>query len=148
MNIGGIQFPTFVPYEKAALEIYISGCTRKCKGCHNPDLWDFNFGKELVIEELLEYMDERKHLFSIISLTGGDLLCQDEVEAMHLVSTLKLIFPEKEFWLFTGEELENCPGWTKILFDKIKTGIYNDSNKTNGFPSSGNQKLNIKNKDY
>ena len=148
MNIAAIQFPTFVPYEKAAIEIYVSGCTRGCKSCHNPEVQNFNYGKKLDVEELVKYLMVRKHLFSIISLTGGDLLCQDEVEALHLVSTLKLVFPTKEFWLFTGAELKDCPNWTKVVFDKIKSGLYNDNEKVDGFPASKNQKLNVKGKEY
>jgi anaerobic ribonucleoside-triphosphate reductase activating protein len=76
MNLAAIQFPTFNPYQKSTVELYISGCTHKCKNCHNTELRDFNYGKKLNIPELLCYLNERQHLFSIISITGGDLLSQ------------------------------------------------------------------------
>jgi anaerobic ribonucleoside-triphosphate reductase activating protein len=142
------QFPVFNPYQKATVEIFVSGCTRKCSQCHNPDLQSFEWGQKLDIEQLVEYLKERETLFSIISISGGDLLCQDVVEAIHLVSTLKLCFPNKELWLFTGAELNECPDWSKILFEKIKTGVYNDSMKQEEFPASSNQKLNTKGVDY
>ena len=77
MNLAALQFPTFQPYQEAAVEIYLSGCMRRCKNCHNPELVDFNFGKKLDYEEVLKYLKEREDLFKIISITGGDPLAQD-----------------------------------------------------------------------
>lgn len=148
MHIGGILFPAFNPYEKATVELYVSGCKAACKNCHNPELQDFNFGEELNTEELINYLDRRKNLFSIISITGGDLYYQNEMEAMLLCSNLKLLFPEKEFWLFTGAELKSLPKWYFKVFNYIKTGVYNENKKQEGFPASSNQKLNKKGKDY
>jgi len=148
MNIAAVQFPVFNPYQKATVEIYVSGCKAACKNCHNPDLQDFNFGKELNIEELIKYLEDRKLFFDIISVTGGDLYYQDEIEAMHLCSTLKLCFPEKELWLFTGAEIKQLPNWYLKVFDWVKTGVYNENEKQEGFPSSKNQKLNQRKKDY
>jgi len=147
MNIV-LQFPVFNPYNLSTCEIYTVGCTRKCLNCHNPELQSYEVGEELNIEKLIDYLKEREELFSIISITGGDLLCQDMIEAMYLSSTLKLCFPNKELWLFTGAELSECPDWTKILFTSIKTGLYIENEKQEGFPASKNQKLNKKGVDY
>ena len=148
MKIASILFPVFNPYEKSTLEIYISGCNRKCDFCHNPELQNFNYGSELNIEELIKYLSERNSLFEIISITGGDLLCQNEKEAINFVFNLKSYFSYKEFWLFTGEEIENCPKWVLDSFDVIKTGVYKEELKQEGFPASTNQKLLKKGTNY
>lgn len=144
-----IQYPVFNPYQKATCELYVAGCKRECPGCHNPSLKSFSgVGEELNLEHLVSYLEERKTLFSIISITGGDLYYQEELEAMRFCSTLKLCFPKKQFWLFTGSELEDLPKWYLKIFDVIKVGAYREEFKQEGFPASSNQKLLYKGKDY
>ena len=43
-----------------SLEIYLSGCSReqKCPDCHNPKLWDFNYGEEVNYEDLTKLIDD------------------------------------------------------------------------------------------
>jgi anaerobic ribonucleoside-triphosphate reductase activating protein len=142
------QYPSFTPYLKATCELYISGCSRNCPGCQNPYLSSFTYGEQLNLEKLIDYLEERKNLFSIISITGGDILCQPELEAMQFCSTLKLCFPDKLFWLFTGAEFEEIPKWYLKIFDVIKTGPYKEELKTDTFPASSNQKVLYKGKDF
>ena len=28
------------------VSLFVSGCTNRCKGCFQPETWDFNYGKE------------------------------------------------------------------------------------------------------
>lgn len=148
MNLGGVQFPVFKPYEKATFEIYISGCNKKCVGCHNPELQDFNFGSVLEITKLIEFMLERKQLFSIISVVGGELLDQKEDEVKNFIYVVKKNFPDKEFWIFTGKSKKEVPDWVLQYFDKIKVGHFDVQLKQEGFPASSNQQLLIKGRDY
>jgi len=148
MNIAGIQWPVFNPYHKPTVEIYISGCNKKCKGCHNPELQNHEFGKPLNIEELIKYLKDREDLFEIISITGGDLLVHSEEEIWGLIGGLGEQFLTKELWLFTGYEFKEIPEIVKEWFDKIKISCYNEELKQEGFPASSNQQLLIKGKDY
>lgn len=150
IKIGGCVFPAFIPYGKATFEIYVSGCTRGCKGCHNTELSSFDYGLDTSIEEYItKILLPRADLYDIIAVTGGDLLCQDSTEAEHLAKTLRQKFPNKEMWLFTGEdEIENVPQWAKEIFDVIKTGRYDETLRTGMFPASSNQKVLSKDKDY
>jgi anaerobic ribonucleoside-triphosphate reductase activating protein len=140
MNIAAIQFPVFTPYKLPTVEIYVSGCTNYCTDCHNEELWDFNYGEKLNIEKLLNYLLERQDLFDCISILGGDLLCQDESDAVNLMWNLHFYFKgKKEFWLFTGKD--SFPEWCNNYFDYIKLGKYIPELTTAGFPSSSNQQL-------
>ena len=145
----GIQFPTFVPYGKATLELYVSGCSRDCFGCHNPELRKFKDMTADDTQELMKKLLTRRDFFDIISISGGDLLCHPEEKALEFVNSLKSNFPEKDFWLFTGEDhIENVPQWAKETFSCIKIGHFDEKLKQPGFPASSNQKLLKKGKDY
>jgi len=150
LNIAAIQFPAFKPYQTATVEIYISGCNRKCKGCHNPELHDFNFGKPVNGTELVSYLKEREELFVNIAFLGGDLLCQSDFKAMSLVAWIKSNFNDKKLWLFTGAEKEECPSWVWEAFDVVKIGRFDQKvyNEVDTFPVTANQKVLRKNIDY
>ena len=148
IKIGGEVFPAFNPYDKPTYEIHLSGCTRKCKGCHNEILQNFNYGEELNTIEFINKLKTRVKLYDVISIMGGDLLCQDFFEAKDFINMLKLAFKKKEFWLFTGAEIHEVPLWAKEDFDYIKTGCYKEELKQEGFPASSNQKLLRKGVDY
>jgi len=142
MKIASVQFPVFNPYKVATAEIYVSGCTRNCCGCHNPELANFEYGEELDIDKLITRLNERKELFKAISISGGDLLCHSQEDAFKLAFKLKGAFPDKEFWLFTGEnEFSNIPTWATAIFDVIKYGKYMQDLKQDCFPASSNQKI-------
>ena len=148
MNIAEVMYPVFNPYNRAACEIYVSGCSRKCKECHNPELQNYYFGEELNIVELVGKLKESERLFDIISITGGDLLCQREGEAKMFTDQLRINFPLKEYWLFTGANRPELSNWAYYSFDYIKIGPYDCTLKREGFPSSSNQKLLKKGVDY
>jgi anaerobic ribonucleoside-triphosphate reductase activating protein len=147
LQLAAIQWPCFVPYGKCAVELYFSGCTHNCKECHNPELKNFRYGDPFNISETFDYLNKRKNLFSVISLTGGDPLCHKE-KLKLLCELFKSYYFKKELWLFTGFELKDCPEEILRYCDYIKTGVYNENEKQEGFPSSRNQKLNKKGVDY
>lgn len=152
MNIAGEQFPAFNAYGgKVAYEIFVSGCDNHCVGCHNPELQDFNtgypwYGRER--SKLFSRMREVRNMFNVVAILGGDLLCQDGRTALIFVENLLNQFRDKEFWLFTGSEIEDVPKWALELFHVIKTGRYVQELHQEGFPASSNQRLLRKGVDY
>ena len=156
MYIASSQYPVFKPYNKPAIELYIQGCNRGCVACHNPELCSFsaiNNTNDYICGSTNDKVEDgklhsRRIFYDIISITGGDLLCQDNIEAFEFSRKLKHVFPEKELWLFTGAELDQVPDWAKQIYDWIKTGPYKKELAQDGFPASSNQKLNRKGFDY
>lgn len=84
--------------------IYFAGCDHKCKGCHNPESWDFNAGHEMSVDELLEIINEEDF---DVTLSGGDPLYQMDF-AISLCKAIK--DAGYKIWVYTGfriEELSN-----------------------------------------
>ena len=119
MNISGIDYN--LNYK--ALEIYISGCTLHCKGCHNYEIWDFNSGKpyfgywdKIILSKMRDPMIEN------IWVMGGEPLDQN---INLFVDFLKDIC-YKPIWLWTGYEKLEKTMYNKIniYLSYIKIGSY------------------------
>ena len=88
--------------------LWVSGCTVKCKGCQNPESWDFNSGKlfdETAKRELFEALD--KPYIQGITFSGGHPLELENIDDIHrLLVETKDKFPDKDIWLYTGYTLD------------------------------------------
>lgn len=87
--------------------VFVSGCTKKCEGCHNPETWDFQSGKEFTLDNLTEVEKELdKDYISGITLSGGDPLEYNNLpDTYDIVYNVKKKYPNKTIWLYTGLEL-------------------------------------------
>ena len=54
--------------------VYCAGCRHACKGCHNPESWDFNAGEWMEVDEILDLI--KADSMSDVSFSGGDPLYQ------------------------------------------------------------------------
>lgn len=86
------------------VSLYVSGCPHKCKGCFNPETWDYNAGKPFTEKEVQKIIDSLKpEYISGLSLLGGEPLAeQNRKEVALLVQRVKELFPDKTIWCWTG----------------------------------------------
>lgn len=86
------------------VSIYVSGCHFHCKGCHNKEAWDFNYGKkfdETTINYIINAMDHE--YISGLSILGGEPMELANQQALvGLVKKVKEIYPQKTIWCYTG----------------------------------------------
>jgi anaerobic ribonucleoside-triphosphate reductase activating protein len=86
------------------VSLFISGCRRGCKGCFNPETWNFKYGKEFDIVTLLELdaaMDDPN--VAGLSILGGDPMEPENIEMVEAICRfVKWQHPEKTIWLWTG----------------------------------------------
>lgn len=103
MNYIDIIPETSVDGEGLRTTIYVAGCKHHCRGCHNPQTWDFNAGNPLteeIIKDVIKHVKENP-LLSGITFSGGDPL--EEENAKDLIHFLKLIKQENiNIWCYTG----------------------------------------------
>lgn len=113
MKVLKIIHGSIVDGEGLRTSIYFAGCKHRCKGCHNPQSWDFNSGVDMSIDEIFE--DIKKNNFNV-TYSGGDPLYQnldDLVALSKKIHSLGL-----DIWLYTGftfEELLNDSKYKDIL---------------------------------
>lgn len=129
-----------------SFEIYVQGCDRHCPGCHNPESQCFDGGVEEDIDLFLARQARKVEAFDSfvdkIYVTGGDILTLPDVFlAEYFCRKVRMKWPDKEVWLFTGAEPKDLPKWVWKYFNVIKTGRYKQEFKQEGFPATSNQKL-------
>ncbi|MBR1540434.1 MAG: anaerobic ribonucleoside-triphosphate reductase activating protein [Clostridia bacterium] len=94
--------------EGARVSIYVSGCHFHCKGCHNPQAWNFNYGREFTDEDInhiVNLMDN--DYISGLSILGGEPMeLINQKGLVPLVNKVKEKFPNKNIWCYTGYDFE------------------------------------------
>jgi anaerobic ribonucleoside-triphosphate reductase activating protein len=109
----GIVF-TEIPNE-ITLEIGISNCPYRCKGCHSPFL-QADLGEEISWEWLKSAINDQKNLITCVLFSGGDVL-----SVTYLCKLIRINFPDiKTAWYSGGEEFPEHLEY----FDFIKLGPY------------------------
>lgn len=153
MNIIGLEKETFVDGEGIRYSIYVSGCERHCKNCHNPESWDFNAGVKLTSDKIKEISNEFKEnpLLDGFTILGGEPMHPNNRKSiLDMLHSLRLV--TNNIWLYTGytldeliRENENDDIISSILYnvDVLVDGPFIESKKTDNEPfiGSSNQRL-------
>lgn len=132
--------------------LYVSGCTMNCLGCHNPQTHSFDYGREFnnqAKEYLFKYLS--KPYIDGLTLTGGHPLeSRINKEVLSLIDEVKLKFPNKTIWLYTGytiDEIINQEDMTNKFIisqcDYVVDGKFDITKRdiTLAFRGSSNQKI-------
>lgn len=131
------------------LSLFTSGCTHHCKGCFQPETWNFNNGEPFT-SDIQNYIIEKSHSKYIagLSLLGGDPL--DNLDGiLPLLKKYREVFGNtKTIWLWTGylfEEIINDEHMSKVLpfVDVIIDGEFKEDFKdiTLKYMGSSNQRV-------
>lgn len=88
--------------------LWLSGCSHHCYQCQNPQTWNPNSGIPFDNEAKQEIFNElSKDYISGITLTGGDPIYKDNlIDVLFLLNQVRLSYPIKTIWLYTGYTLE------------------------------------------
>lgn len=115
------------------VSLFVSGCTLRCKGCFNPESWDFSAGKpftEETVETIFRYLDEP--YVAGLSILGGDPLEESNVPVVtDLARRVKERYGDKrDVWLWTGriyEKHAELPLWQWV--DMVVDGPFVEKRK-------------------
>ena len=149
-RIAGIINNSVVDGPGLRTAIFFSGCRRHCKGCHNPEAQDFNYGKEYTKDDIDKILILAKNVGDGgITLTGGHPLEPENYEFAY-----EIVKKAKEYnldvWLYTGYVFEQIPIMYMDLIslcDVVVDGPFIENLKSNDclYRGSTNQRLiNIK----
>ena len=136
-----------------SVSFFTQGCPHRCKGCHNPETWDFEGGKEFTNDTLKEIY-EALHANSIVRsfcVMGGEPLCEENLFLTLLVlKEVKQHFPQIKTYLWTGyyyqDLLKNSdPHMAMVLelVDVLIDGPYVESKRDITLPMRGSSNQSI-----
>lgn len=122
--------------------IYLAGCDHECPGCHNPESWARDGGREMSVAEIMATV--RENDFNV-TFSGGDPLYQADG-----VTTLARAVKRAGYtlWCYTGftyEHVAVSPRFAGLLglVDVLVDGPFIESQRdtTLLFRGSSNQRL-------
>ena len=90
--------------EGVGVSLFVQGCPFHCKNCFNSDTWDFNGGKEWTEKTKNKFMEliDRPYIKRVSFLGGECLADQNLDEVLKLVKQIRISFPKKTIWLYSG----------------------------------------------
>ena len=86
--------------------IYCAGCRHQCPGCHNPQSWAFDQGREMSVEDIMRIIEADP--YANVTFSGGDPMYQ----ALGFAELASAIHrrTNKDIWCFTGFTFESLIG--------------------------------------
>ena len=105
--------------EGVGVSLFVQGCDRHCFNCFNPDTWNFNGGKEWTEEIKDKFMKliDRPYI-KRVSFLGGECLAEQNLdEVLKLIQEIRISFPEKTIWLYTGYT------WEQLVYSRMPSGV-------------------------
>lgn len=131
------------------VSVWFQGCSHRCIGCHNPQTWDFNTGKEFnddVIDYVLNLLTKDKDVigYKNLSILGGEPL--EDVNIPMLTKLLKLtkdISKDIKIYLWSGYRLEDKKDLELLKYvDVLIDGRFEIDNKEiTRYKGSSNQRV-------
>ena len=130
--------------------LWVSGCDIHCHNCHNQSTWDYKSGIPFTEETMQEILyDLSKPYIKGCTLSGGHPLDPHNLpEVYKIVKRVKIVFPNKDIWIYSGyvweniikdETLKEILKYTDVLVD----GAYIDELRDISLPfrGSSNQRI-------
>lgn len=93
-----------------SVSFFTQGCPHRCRGCHNPETWDFEKGKEFTNDTLNDIITAltANGIERSLAVMGGEPLCQENSFLTYLViKTVKEKLPNTKVYIWTGYYYED-----------------------------------------
>lgn len=105
-----------------SVSFFTQGCPHRCKGCHNPDTWSFEKGKEFTNDVLNEIVSAltANGIERSLAIMGGEPLCPENTFLTYLVmKTVKEKLPNTKIYIWTGYYYEDLIKHTDLRVSQI-----------------------------
>lgn len=135
----GLITNDFVNGTGVCVSFWTQGCPHRCPGCHNPETWDFEGGKELPTDIKGQIIKAicANGIIRNFSILGGEPLCPQNLEEVdNIITSVRTAFPHIKIFIWTGytlEELQKIKNFHIInilsQIDVLIDGLYKEDEK-------------------
>ena len=118
MNYASIRTCDIANGEGVRVTLFVSGCTHRCKGCFNPDQWDFDYGELFTreVEDRILAALEPSYIAGLSILGGEPMEPSNQRVLVPFLRRFREKFGQtKTLWVYTGCILD-----TDLLAAKVK----------------------------
>lgn len=108
MNYGEIKKTDIANGPGVRVSLFVSGCTHHCKGCFNPETWDFDYGNpftEDTQEQIFELLAP-EYISGLTVLGGEPFEPQNQRVLAPFLEETRKRHPQKNIWCYTGYLLD------------------------------------------
>ena len=112
MHYGLIKKCDIANGEGLRVSIFVSGCRNRCRGCFQPETWDFSYGRpfdSVAMDEILSAADNPS-VRGLTVLGGEPLEPENQGDVLEILRKFKEKYPQKTVWLYTGNLYEELMG--------------------------------------
>lgn len=92
--------------------LFVSGCTHHCKGCFQPQTWNFRYGAEYTAETEQEIVAslEPSYVDGLTLLGGEPMEPENQRALLPLLRRVRRELPQKTIWCYSGYTWEELTG--------------------------------------
>ncbi len=101
--------------------LFVSGCRHHCKGCFNPETWNFNYGQPFTQKQIDRIIaaSEPSFIEGLTLLGGEPFEPENQAALIELLKQFKEKLPHKKVWCYSGFTFQND------LLPKAQAGLEN-----------------------
>ena len=109
MYYGNIKYCDIANGSGVRTTLFVSGCTHHCKGCFQPETWNFTFGQpfdDAAADAIIESL--KPGYIEGLTLLGGEPMEPENQQALRpFLARVKQECPGKTIWVYTGDTIED-----------------------------------------
>ena len=105
MKYANINFNDMCAAPGVSVSVYLQGCPHHCKGCHNPETWDFEGGREFTFETMQSIIKglDANGVKRSLAIMGGEPLCEaNSFLTLMIIEEVKRHIPDVKIYIWSG----------------------------------------------
>ena len=104
MYYGNIKYNDIANGIGVRTSLFVSGCRHHCKGCFQPQTWEFDYGELFTTKEEEQIAASlREDYVAGLTVLGGEPMEAENQEALYpFLKRIRQAFPDKSIWVYTG----------------------------------------------
>lgn len=123
MRYAGLILNDITAAPGLCVSFFTQGCPHRCKGCQNPETWDFDEGKEFTVEVLNEILFglTANGIQRNLCIMGGEPLCDENAFLTYMIiKEVKEKIPDTKIYIWSGYTYEQL---LKHSHPKVKQSL-------------------------